>query len=89
MPITVSAYRFFFGPFACAGCAAWAAGAPTAPATATPAPVTADFIRNFRRSNGMSASPEGKGPTTRVDSDLDTAAGNSPRRFRIDDPPGP
>ncbi|GGW28330.1 hypothetical protein GCM10010350_09700 [Streptomyces galilaeus] len=35
------------------GTAACAAGAAAAPAIATPAPVTADFFRNFRRFNGM------------------------------------
>ncbi|GAA3557923.1 hypothetical protein GCM10022295_44950 [Streptomyces osmaniensis] len=59
MPITVSEYRFshFFAVMASAS-AACAVGA-AAPASATPAPVTADFFRNFRRFNGMSASPVG------------------------------
>ncbi|ELS52423.1 hypothetical protein STVIR_6570 [Streptomyces viridochromogenes Tue57] len=61
MPITVNEYRFtrFFAAAAVDASAACAAGAAAAPATATPAPVTADFFRNFRRFNGMSASPGG------------------------------
>ncbi|GLP68494.1 hypothetical protein TUSST3_51170 [Streptomyces sp. TUS-ST3] len=51
VPITVSEYRFTgFLPLS----AACAAGAPTAPASATPAPVTADFSRNFLRFKAIS-----------------------------------
>ncbi|GAA3822778.1 hypothetical protein GCM10023083_65100 [Streptomyces phyllanthi] len=58
MPSTVNAYRFgrFPPPFASAACAL---GATAAPVSATPAPVTADFFRNFRRFNGMTGTPRG------------------------------
>jgi hypothetical protein len=59
--MTVREYRFtgFFPPPAVAEVAACADGAATAPVNATPAPVTADFFRNFRRFNGMSMAPWG------------------------------
>ncbi len=60
VPITVNAYRFL-GREPLAASAASAVGTPTAPATATPAPVTADFFKNFRRFKDMSASPSGNG----------------------------
>ncbi|GAA3107557.1 hypothetical protein GCM10017687_19580 [Streptomyces echinatus] len=54
--MTVSEYRFTGcpGPWPSA---ASAAGAAAAPAIATPAPVAADFFRNFRRFNGIFRSP--------------------------------
>jgi hypothetical protein len=57
--MTVSEYRFddFLTPEASAACAV---GAAAAPASATPAPVTADFFRNFRRFNGISMAPREK-----------------------------
>ncbi|GAA2641935.1 hypothetical protein GCM10010307_44060 [Streptomyces vastus] len=59
--MTVNAYRFTGSPpsFVVAASAARAAGAATAPVSATPAPVTADFFRNFRRFNGMSRNSSG------------------------------
>ncbi|GAA2249487.1 hypothetical protein GCM10010415_05460 [Streptomyces atrovirens] len=56
MPITVSAYRFT-GFLPRPAPAASAAGTAVVPASATPAPVTADLFKNFRRFNGMSGSP--------------------------------
>ncbi|GGZ31108.1 hypothetical protein GCM10010365_59610 [Streptomyces poonensis] len=66
MPITVSAYRFGFRP--CPPPFPWAsaAGAATPPASATPAPVTADLFRNLRRFNGMTGTPRRRS-MTRVD----------------------
>ncbi|GGV16004.1 hypothetical protein GCM10010293_09210 [Streptomyces griseoflavus] len=55
MPITVSAYRFT-GFLPRPAPAAAAAGAAAAPASVTPAPVTADLVKNFRRFNAMSGS---------------------------------
>jgi len=58
VPITVNEYRFAGLPGILAS-AACAAGATTALVNATPAPVTADFFRNFRRFNGMFRAPWG------------------------------
>ncbi|GGX63871.1 hypothetical protein GCM10010510_05390 [Streptomyces anandii JCM 4720] len=55
--MTVSDQRLAGRPDAPAPLAACAAGAAAPPASATPAPVTADLFRNFRRFNGMSRSP--------------------------------
>src|SRR5690606_34201658 len=86
----VSAYRL--GRFLpCPASAAAAGEACTAAASATPAPVTADVSRNFRRFNGMSASPRAAVTrtvhvATRVDasadSDLNTPIRNSPHTLR-------